>query len=53
MPDYLLDYNQVAEKQKMKNLNLSNVEIKASQIPDDMPLMSKMNQAGFLVSTPS
>ena len=37
----------------MKNLNLNSVEIKASQIPDDMPLMSKLHKAGYLVSTPS
>ena len=52
VPDYLVDYEQVADKLKMKKMNL-NIEIKASQIPDDMNLMMKLLNNDYLISTPS
>jgi hypothetical protein len=53
VPDYVLDYEQVAEKIKMKKLGITNIEVKASHIPDDMSLICKLHTAGFIVSTPS
>lgn len=53
VPDYLLDYEQVNAKLKIQKLGITSVNIKASQLPDDMALMTKLHKEGFLISTPS
>jgi hypothetical protein len=51
VPEYLLDFEQVAANKKMKEMNLK--DIKASKIPDDMTLLNKLLTNDYLVKTPS
>ena len=51
VPEYILDYQQVADKKKMRDLGLK--EVKASQIPDDVGLLNKLLAKDLLVKTPS
>ena len=51
VPEYIVDYQQVADKKKMKDMGLK--EVKASQIPDDVGLLNKLLAKDILVKTPA
>lgn len=51
LPEYLFDYEEVANQKKMKDMGLKDV--KPQKIPDDVILMNKLKQNDFLISTPS
>ena len=51
VPEYILDYQQVADKKKMKEMGLK--EVRASQIPDDVGLLHKLLLKDLLVKTPA
>jgi bifunctional pyridoxal-dependent enzyme with beta-cystathionase and maltose regulon repressor activities len=51
VPEYLFDYEQVGGNKRLKEMGLK--ETKASKMPDDMSLMHKLLEKGYLVKTPS
>ena len=51
LPEYLFDYEEVANQKKMKDMGLKDV--KPQKIPDDVILINKLKQNDFLISTPS
>lgn len=50
MPEYLFNYEEVNQKKRMNAMNIK--ETKASQIPDNMALLHKLANLGYVIKTP-
>lgn len=50
LPDYYLNYDRVGELRRLSKFNMSTV--KPCSIPDDISLLNKLVQDGYIIATP-